>query len=135
MSGRYGCSVANPDDNASAARASAAGPGLFPSFFFLVELAALAALAWAGASASAGLAVRIVLAIAAPVIMAVIWGLFMAPTSKRRLRDPARLVAQIVAFLVAAVALAVAGHVVPAIVFGIVAIASAAVLRVVAPEE
>jgi hypothetical protein len=48
---------------------------------FLVELVGLAVFAWWGWNASSNLAFRLVLAIGLPVIAAVLWGLFAAPTA------------------------------------------------------
>jgi hypothetical protein len=100
---------------------------------FLVELATLAALAVAGASASAPLAWRIALAIGAPVLLGVVWVLVMAPHARRRLPDPARLVVEIVLFVLAAAALGLAGDVVAAAVYGVIAVGAAALSRVLTP--
>ena len=48
---------------------------------FLSELAALAALAAWGWSASASTGLRVLLAVAAPLVAAVLWGLFAAPAA------------------------------------------------------
>jgi Protein of unknown function (DUF2568) len=103
------------------------------AFRFLVELATLAALAVAGASASAGLGWRITLAIGGPVLLAVIWGQVMAPRARRRLTDPARLVVEIVIFAVAAVALGLVGDVVAAVGYGVIAVGAALATRVLTP--
>jgi uncharacterized protein DUF2568 len=100
---------------------------------FLTELALVAVLAWAGAGASLPLAGRIVLAVAAPVLAMIIWGLWLAPRARRRLRDPLRLTVELVLFAVAAAALAVTGPVVAALVFAVIAIGVALLLRVGAP--
>ena len=73
------------------------------------------------------------LAVAAPVLAMIIWGLWLAPRARRRLRDPLRLTVELVLFAVAAVALAVTGPVVAALVFAVIAIGVALLLRVVAP--
>jgi hypothetical protein len=114
--------------------AGGAGRGAFLAFRFAVELATIAVLAAAGASASASLPVRIVLAIVGPVVLMVIWGLFMAPNARRRLREPRRLIAELVIFVASAAALAVAGETVPAVIYAIIAVAAALVSRVIAPE-
>ncbi|WP_020390894.1 YrdB family protein [Kribbella catacumbae] len=49
---------------------------------FLMELAGLAIYSWWGWNAGSSTALRLVLAIGLPVIAAVLWGLFAAPTSK-----------------------------------------------------
>jgi hypothetical protein len=82
---------------------------------FLLELCALAALAYWGFSISSG-AVQWVLGIGAPLAMAVVWGSFMSPKAPRRLHDPGRLVAEIVIFGLAAAALADADQLTAAIV-------------------
>ncbi len=100
---------------------------------FLTELALLAALVWAALGASLPLAGRIVLAVAAPVLAMVIWGRWLAPRAAHRLRDPLRLGVELVLFAVAAVALALTGPVLAAVVFAVIAIGVALLLRAVAP--
>jgi hypothetical protein len=100
---------------------------------FAVELLTMGVLAWAGASASGGTAVRVLLAIAGPVVLAVIWGLVMAPRARRRLPEPSRLVAELVIFAASAAALALAGHVLPAVVYAVIAISVAVLARFVTP--
>jgi hypothetical protein len=70
---------------------------------FLLELAAIAALAYAGS------AVSIVLGIAAAVVVIVAWGRFAAPRSEHRLPRGPRIVFELAVFAAAAVALALAG--------------------------
>lgn len=93
----------------------------------------LAVLAVAGASVSTGTAWRICLAVLAPVLAGLIWGLLIAPKARRRLSDPARLTVEVVLFAAAGAALGAAGHAIAAAIFAVVAIASASLLRVVAP--
>ena len=100
---------------------------------FLVELATLAALAVAGASASGPLGWRIALAIGGPVLLAVIWGQVMAPHARRRLSDPARLIVEVGLFLLAAAALGLVGDVVAAAVYAVIAVGAAALSRVLTP--
>jgi len=68
-----------------------------------------------------------------PVLVAVVWGLALAPRAKRRLADPWRLGAEIVIFVVAAAALALAGDGIAATVYAVIAIGTAGLLRVVMP--
>jgi hypothetical protein len=100
---------------------------------FLTELALIAVLVWAGLGASLPLAGRIVIAVAAPGLAMVIWGLWMAPRARRRLADPLRLAAELVLFAVAAAALALTGPVLAAVVFAVIAMGVAILLRTVAP--
>ncbi len=84
---------------------------------FLLELCALAALAYWGFQVGDGLLLKVVLGIGAPLLMAVIWGRFMAPTSKNRLSGAAYLLVKAVIYGIAAIALATAGQLVLAIIF------------------
>lgn len=82
---------------------------------------------------SAGLAWRILLAILGPVLAAALWGAMIAPRARWRLADPLRLVAETVIFLASSAALALAGHVIPGIIFAVLAIATAVLVRLVTP--
>ncbi len=94
---------------------------------FLLELVALAGLAYWGAHTGSG-AVRVVLAIAAPVAGAVVWGLWCAPRSQRRLSPAPRTAVEAAVFGLGAAGLAVAGRVTLAIAFVVVSIANWALL-------
>jgi hypothetical protein len=74
---------------------------------FLLELCALAAVAYWGSRASDSTVVNVVVAIAAPLGMAAFWGILLAPNSRRRLEQPLRTLAEL-AFLAVAVAALVA---------------------------
>jgi Protein of unknown function (DUF2568) len=52
---------------------------------FLLEVAALAALGWWGAKTGTGLALSVALAVGAPLLVAIVWGLFAAPKARIRL--------------------------------------------------
>jgi hypothetical protein len=86
---------------------------------FLLELAMLAALAYWGWAESDGIW-RLLLALAAPLCAAVVWGILLAPRSSRRLDDPGRLVVEVVIFGSGVAALWLADQTVPAAVFGAV---------------
>jgi anti-sigma-K factor RskA len=64
---------------------------------FLLELSALAAVAYWGWSEPGGVW-RWVLVIAAPAAVALLWGQTIAPKARRRVRDPWRLVVELVVF-------------------------------------
>lgn len=100
---------------------------------FATELATLAALAWAAASAGIGLAWRVVLAVLGPVLVAVVWGLAIGPRAGHRLAEPWRLGTELVIFAVSAAALALAGEVIAAVIYAVIAIGTAALLRAVTP--
>ncbi|HTS95239.1 MAG TPA: YrdB family protein [Streptosporangiaceae bacterium] len=110
-----------------------AGQNLLLALRFATELATMAVLALAAASASIGLAARIVLAVLGPVLVAVIWGLAIAPRARRRLADPGRLAVEIVIFGVAAAVLSLGGDVIAAVIYAVIAIGTAVLLRVVTP--
>jgi hypothetical protein len=94
---------------------------------FLLELAALAAFAYWGAKTGSG-AVSILLAIAAPLAMIVVWGRFAAPRSPTRLPTPQRVPLELGVFALAALALLDAGDTGGAIVLATVATVNAALL-------
>jgi hypothetical protein len=100
---------------------------------FLTELALVAAAAWAGAARTRSIPLAVVLGVVAAVVVAAIWGLWIAPTSRRRLPDPARLALEIVLFAAAAAGLAFAGRAVVGAAIGIVGAATAVAVRFV-PE-
>jgi cytochrome b len=95
----------------------------------LLELAALAAVAVWGAHTGSTTIVRIGLAVAAPLALAVVWGIWVAPRARRRLRDPARMVVELVILALAVAGLAASGYPPLAAGFAIVALANGAYLR------
>ncbi len=84
---------------------------------FFLELGMLAAVAYWGWWEAHGV-LRWLLAFAAPALVIAVWGRFMAPKSSRRVRDPWRLVLEILLFGSAVAALARADDPVGAAVFG-----------------
>ena len=101
---------------------------------FLLELAALAALAYWG-SQTGPLAVSVVLAIAAPLAGAVVWGIFAAPKSRHRLRGARRLIVEIPFFGAAAAGLAATGQWVLAAIFAVVVVLSELMTYGLATED
>jgi hypothetical protein len=101
---------------------------------FLVELAALAGLAFWGWTAGHSTIGRLVLAIATPAAAAWLWGLYAAPASKHRLSGPALAAVEWLVFGGAAVATAVAGLPWAALAFIIVAGINALVLARTTPS-
>ncbi|MFE5597058.1 DUF2568 domain-containing protein [Streptomyces sp. NPDC056549] len=97
---------------------------------FLLELAALAVLAWWGWEAAENAALRLLLAVAAPALAAVVWGLFAAP--KARYRVPLAGVLLVKALVFGAAALALLGLERPvwAVVFAAVALVNTALATV-----
>jgi hypothetical protein len=121
------------DEKRSGTAMSGAWRSLLLTLRFATELATLAVLALAVASAGIGLGWRVVLAVLGPVLVAVVWGLAIGPRARHRLAEPWRLGTELVIFIVSAVALALAGDVVAAVVYAVVTIGTAAMLRVVMP--
>ncbi len=77
---------------------------------FILELGSLAALAYSGWQAGGDTTVKLGLAIGLPLLAAVIWGVFGAPTSSRRLQGPSYLTLEVVVWGGSALALAAAGQ-------------------------
>jgi len=100
------------------------------SLAFLIELAMLAGLAWWGATVPVAVAVRVVLAVAAPLAAAVVWGLFAAPRARIHLPVLGVLGVKAVVFGLTALAVSAAGLPVPAIAVGAIAFLSACIAAV-----
>jgi hypothetical protein len=77
---------------------------------FLLELCMLAALAYWGFTTGQNQILQIGLGIGAPLIVIILWGIWMAPKSPRRLRGKAYLALKLILFGAAAAALFVAGR-------------------------
>ncbi len=77
---------------------------------FALELASLASLAYWGWHDSDTTAVKWLLAIGAPVVWAVLWGLFASPKARVKLHPGSRLAFEVAAFGAAVIALASSGR-------------------------
>ena len=97
---------------------------------FILELAMLAAFAWWGFHTGDSTIVRILLGIGVPVLVAVIWGIFMAPNSSRRFRGAAYLLLKIVLFGLAVAALVAVGQMILGIILGVVFLVNTVLLYV-----
>jgi hypothetical protein len=102
-------------------------PALSLALKFAVELAAFAAFAYWGANTDHG-TTSVVLAIAAPSLAIVLWALFAAPRSTRRLPRTARIPFELAVFGLAVVALFAAGASTAAVVLAVVVAMSTALL-------
>jgi hypothetical protein len=102
---------------------------------FIVELAALAGLAFWGWTAGHSTTGQWVLAVATPTVAAWVWGMYAAPASSHRLAGPARLTVEWLVLGGAAVATAVAGLPGAALAFVLVAAGNALVLSRMAPKQ
>ncbi|BAU81010.1 hypothetical protein SLA_0055 [Streptomyces laurentii] len=89
---------------------------------FLLELAALACLAWWGWHSAESIALRLVLAIAAPVAAAVVWGLFASPKATFTLPLAGVLAVKALVFGAAVATLWAVERPTWALVFGIIAV-------------
>jgi hypothetical protein len=90
---------------------------------FALELSALAATAYWGWTTGDG-AMRWVLGIGAPLLVIVVWALFVSPNPRIELARPLRLAIEFGVFAAAAAALAASGHTALAIVFASTALVS-----------
>src|SRR3954447_13258626 len=77
---------------------------------FALELAALAALAYGGWHIPGPVWLRILLAVALPLLAAAIWARWVAPKATHPVADPQRLLPEWLVFGGATVALAATGH-------------------------
>ena len=116
----------------SGAPAASAGRPFFmanEALAFLVELAALGALAWWGFSTGSGVAARLLLGLGAPAVAIVLWGMFAAP--RARFRPPLAGVLLVKAVVLGAGVYAVhaVGHPVAAVVFAAVVVVNTALVE------
>jgi hypothetical protein len=96
---------------------------------FAIELTAYASFGYWSASLAGPEVVRGALAIAAPLLIIVVWARLLAPRARRRLRDPTAILTELSIFAIAAIALASTGWGIPAAVFGGVAAVNAVLIR------
>jgi Protein of unknown function (DUF2568) len=97
---------------------------------FLLELAALAALAYWGFRTGPGVPAKFVLGLGAPLLAAFVWGLFAAPRARFRVPLAVVLAVKALVFGAAALALAASGHPALAVVYAIVVLANTAAATV-----
>ncbi|WP_235037205.1 YrdB family protein [Actinomadura sp. K4S16] len=88
---------------------------------FLLELVAIAALAWWGFTATGNVLVNIVLGLAAPAAAIILWGMFAAPRARFKIALPLVLLVKAVVFGAGALALYGVGHPTAGIAFAVVA--------------
>ena len=94
---------------------------------FLLELLAIAAFAYWGASRSPVI-LAVILAIAIPAVFVAAWGVWAAPRSPRRLPGQTRVPFELGCFALAALALIAAGATVAGIAFAVAAAFNAVLL-------
>ena len=86
---------------------------------FLLELAMLVAFGYWGFNTGDSTLVHILFGLGIPVIAIVIWSIYNAPMSKRRLPRTPRTILEVVMFSLAALALAAAGQTTWAVLFAV----------------
>lgn len=99
------------------------GGGAILLFAFLSEIAMLGTLVSAGLALVSSAVARVALAVLLPLAAAVVWGVWLAPASRRRLRGPALLTAKILLFCLTAIVAALSGQRMWAVAFAVTAIA------------
>jgi len=98
---------------------------------FALELCLIAGVVYWALELGAGTAVRVGLAVLAPLAVMVVWGLFVAPKARYPLRRLAWAALQIVLFALVAVALAQAGQTMLGLLFFVAAVVDLAALIVI----
>jgi hypothetical protein len=91
---------------------------------FLLELAALAALAWWGSTTGSSALVHLILGLGAPLTAMVTWALFAAPKARIKMPMAGVLAVKAIVFGAAAIALWEVGHEILAIAFAVTALAN-----------
>jgi hypothetical protein len=91
---------------------------------FLIELLALAALAWWGAEVGSGLFLHLLLGIGLPLIAAVVWGMFASPRARVKLPLAGILAVKALVFGSAMLGIDALGHRTLAVAFGVIATAN-----------
>lgn len=85
---------------------------------FLLELCILAIFGYWGFETGTGMIMKILSGLGAPILFALLWGMFLAPKSPRRLQQPWSFLLEIAIFAMASWALYSTGQVDLSIAFG-----------------
>ncbi len=108
----------------SASTEAFGGTGLVLAVAFLSELAMLAALAFLGNAIGNGRAASVALAVALPLLAAVVWGIFLAPQSVVDLDPAVQIGGKGVLLAGTAIGLVAIGHVWIGVGLGVVGVGS-----------
>ena len=100
------------------------GTTLLFAVVFLSELAMLAGLAIIGATMGKGKVASTALGIALPLLVAVAWGVLLAPTSVVGLADAVQIGGKVGLLVGTAVGLVAIGHLVPGLTLGLIGVGS-----------
>lgn len=109
--------------------------GLNLALKFLLEIAALVSFGYAAYGSARNPVLAAAAAFLAPLAAAIIWGIFAAPKSQRRLREPGLLIFETLFFAAAALALVFAGDRNGGIVLFALFLLNAALLRALPKES
>ncbi|PAD65962.1 hypothetical protein CHH83_26480 [Bacillus sp. 7586-K] len=86
--------------------------GSILTVLFLLEIDALVAFSYWGYQINAGGAVKIIMAVATPLVIAILWGVFLAPKASLPIISyPVRTALKLVVFVVASAALYTTGRI------------------------
>lgn len=92
---------------------------------FLLELCAVAALAWWGFTADTSVWMRVVLGVGAPLVAVLLWGLFAAPQARIRASGAVVVMVKVIVYAAATVAIAATGHIALSVLYlGLVLLAT-----------
>jgi hypothetical protein len=97
---------------------------------FFLELAALAAMGWWGWHSGGSTPGRLALAIVLPLVVAVVWGVFIAPKAKVKVSRPVWYGLQVVIFGAAALALASVWSPWAGVAFALIVVANTTLLAI-----
>ena len=92
--------------------------------FLVVELGSLAAVAYWGFHEHSAWGAKVLLGVGGPLLIAVVWGIWMAPRASRRAPEGVRTLIELVIFGTATAALAASAGAGLAIAFGAIALAN-----------
>ncbi|WP_254715702.1 YrdB family protein [Actinomadura sp. NAK00032] len=93
---------------------------------FVLEVAAIVALAWWGFTTGGNVVVNIILGIGTPVAAMVLWGLFAAPRARFKVALPFVLLVKAIVFSAGALAFYGVDHATVAVVFAVIAVLNTA---------
>ncbi|WP_339251733.1 YrdB family protein [Sporosarcina sp. FSL W8-0480] len=89
---------------------------------FILEMCGLIAVSYWGFQSGSGFLMKSVLGIGSPLLMAIVWGLFVSPKAPMQFKGFRRVILELIIFGIAALALYDVGKQLLAIVFGILTV-------------
>lgn len=97
---------------------------------FLLEMVLLVMLGYWGFQQSESILVKIILAIAMPGVTAVLWGIFAAPKSANRLKNPLRTIFKLSLFATGVIIYFTSGYILIGVVFGSIVFLNVVLARI-----